>query len=110
MPAMSLIIHRSTTAAEMWYLARHAVRSKCSPGHVIGGRGKQRFHQGLGTWSPPACASRWFPRCAPPVLPVLGFPPRWTVPGQIRRGELLAHFPSEVGRHNPQPRLRSTPF
>lgn len=57
---MSLIIHRSTAAPEMWYLARHVFRSKCSLGHVIGGHGKQRFHHGLGTpWSPPACALRW---------------------------------------------------
>lgn len=76
---------------------------------VIGGHGKQRFHHGLGTWSPPACASlssRWSRRS-----PVLGFLCRWTMAGRNRRGT-IAHPPTPPPAarvaHGPQPRLRST--
>ncbi|KAK0748985.1 hypothetical protein B0T18DRAFT_405568 [Schizothecium vesticola] len=48
-PAMPLIIHRSTLR-RMWYLGRHVFRSKCSLEHVIGGDGKQRFHGPPRSW------------------------------------------------------------
>lgn len=72
---------------------------------VIGGHGKQRFHHGLGTWSPPACASlssRWSRRS-----PVLGFPCRWTMAGRNRRGT-IAHFPPADAAASGQGRPRSS--